>query len=503
MLIPLDIPQGIYGNGTELESAGRWSDGNLVRWRDGSLRPVGGWSIRQDDSTPTTNDVDISTNPPRGMHSWEDQSSTIYIAAGSYNELKVALASGTVYDIKPTSGFTDGIEHADFQNGYGNQFYGRGTYGTARTASGTRSEATTWSIDNFGQYLLACSSTDGKILEWQLNTSNKAAPLTNAPTNNLGVVVTEERFIFALGAGGNPRKVQWADRETSTTWSVAVTNQAGDFELATSGQIMQGLRTRGQVLILTDTDAHAARFIGSPYVYSFQRVGTSCGTISRRAAVDTPAGTFWMGPKGFFAFNGNTVAELPCDVFDRVFGEILVEQQSKVWAWDNSQHGEVWWFYQSDTQGNTGEIDKYVSYSYKDNYWSLGTLSRTAGISRGLFQFPILSGSDGVLYNHELTTSGVTGAFAESGPVQIGQGDNIVNVTSVIPDEKTQGGVSLKFKTRFYPNAAETTHGPYTTSSPTDVRFAGRQIKMRCDGTDGADFRVGIMRLDALPGGRR
>lgn len=501
-LIPLDIPHGVYKNGTELEAAGRWSDGSLVRWRDGSLRPVGGWEIRQDDSSPTNN-VDISTNAPRGMHAWESQNGTVYLAAGSYNELKAVLSSGTIYDIKPTSGFTDGIESGTISNGYGNQSYGRNTYGTARPSSGVRTEVTTWSMDNFGQFLIACSSADGKILEWQLGASSKAAALANAPINNLGTLVTEERFIFALGAGGNPRKVQWCDREASTTWAVATTNEAGDLELATSGQIMQGLRTRGQVLILTDTDAHTARYIGPPYVYSFSRVGTSCGTISRKAAVDTPAGTFWMGPKGFFAFNGNTVSELPCEVYDHVFEDLLVNQQSKVWAWDNSQHGEVWWFYQSEDQGNSGEIDKYVSYSYKDNYWSIGSLSRTAGISRGLFQFPILANGDGLLYNHELNTSGVDGAFAESGPIQIGAGDNVAHVTSVIPDEKSQGGVSLKFKTRFYPNAAETTHGPFTTANPTGVRFSGRQIKMRCDGTDGADFRVGVMRLETVPGGRR
>jgi hypothetical protein len=438
------------------------------------------------------------------MHAWESEDGTIYLAAGSYNELKTVLASGTIADIKPTAGFTDGIQHATISNGYGNQTYGRNTYGTARPSSGVRSEVTTWSMDNFGQFLVACSNADGKILIYQLGLyGSTAAQISNAPTNNLSCLVTEERFIFALGAGGNPRKVQWCDREAPTTWAVAATNEAGDIELSTSGQIMQGLKTRGQVLILTDTDAHTARYAGPPYVYSFSRVGTSCGAISRKSAVDTPAGTFWMGPRGFWLFDGNSVRALPCDVYDHIFSDLSVEQQTKVWAWDNSQHGEVWWFYQSDDQADTGEINKYVSYSYNNNYWSTGILSRTAGIARGLFQFPILSGGDGKLYNHEKPGEGVTGAFVESGPIQIGQGDNIAHVTSVIPDEQAQGGVSLKFKTRFYPNSAETEHGPYTTSNPTGVRFAGRQIKMRLDGTDGADFRVGVMRLEAVPGGRR
>ena len=102
-----------------------------------------------------------------------------------------------------------------------------------------------------------------------------------------------------LGAGGDPRKVQWCDKEANTTWTPAATNEAGDFTLQTSGQIMQGLKTRGQTTIITDTDAHSAKYIGLPYVYSFSRVGTSCGAVSRMSAVDTDMGAFWMGQKGF------------------------------------------------------------------------------------------------------------------------------------------------------------------------------------------------------------
>ena len=93
-----------------------------------------------------------------------------------------------------------------------------------------------------------------------------AEPLTNAPINNKGIVVTEERFIFALGAGGNSRKVQWCDKENNTQWTPAVNNESGDIELATSGQVMGGVRTRGVTLIITDTDAHMAQYIG-PHMF--------------------------------------------------------------------------------------------------------------------------------------------------------------------------------------------------------------------------------------------
>jgi hypothetical protein len=50
--------------------------------------------------------------------------------------------------------------------------------------------------------------------------------------------------------------------------------------------------------------------------------------------------------------------------------------------------------------------------------------------------------------------------FVESGPISIGNGDNVLKATMLIPDEKTQGDVTATFKTRFYPNDAERSHGP-------------------------------------------
>jgi hypothetical protein len=87
--------------------------------------------------------------------------------------------------------------------------------------------ATTWTLDNWGEYLLACSNADGKIYEWDLNIANDGVALTNAPVSNKAVLVTAERFVFALGAGGNARKVAWSDQEDNTTWTPASNNQAG------------------------------------------------------------------------------------------------------------------------------------------------------------------------------------------------------------------------------------------------------------------------------------
>ena len=493
-LLPLKIPAGFYRNGTDLDAAGRWREGSLVRWRDGSLRPIGGW--RENENIPS-----ITSNAPRGMHAWESNNGTRYVAAGSYNELVAAVSGGTLYDIAPTD-LTPGTEDAAVNIGYGYGTYGFGTYGTPRPDTGNLVEATTWSVDNWGEYFVACSTADGRILEWQLGASSDAAVIANAPTNNSGLIVTEERFIFALGSGGNPRKVSWCDREDNATWTPAATNEAGDIELQTSGQIQTAIRTRGQTLIITDIDAHTARYIGPPYVYGFERVGTSCGIISRTAAADVDMGVFWMGNGGFYRFDGNTVSEIPCDVHDYVFGDMNTSQTSKTWAFTNGQFGEIWWFYCSE---NSNEIDRYVALDFKEGHWLIGNLSRTAGASRGVFTYPMLLDDSGSMYDHEVGLSySSQDVFAETGPVSIGVGDNIMQVTDLIPDEKTQGQVDLTFKSRLYPNGSESTHGPYSTANPTSVRFSGRQVRMRVEATDPKTaFRVGTMRIEAKPGGKR
>jgi len=492
-LIPLQIPPGVYRNGTDFEASNRWTDANLVRWHNGSMRPVGGWSTRVSSAYAAA---------PRAMHAWSDNTAGSNLAAGTYEKLYYTNVSGTTYDITPV-GFTAGSEDASVNTAYGGNYYGTGFYGVSRPNSGVFQEATTWSLDNWGEYLVACSTDDGDLYEWQLDTGTPAAAISNAPTGCKGLVVTEERFLFALAAGGNPRKVQWCDREDNTTWTPDATNEAGDFELQTSGQIMCGLRMRGRTLIITNNDAHIATYSGPPYVYGFERVGTACGVIARKAAVAIDQGAFWMGAQGFFAFDGSVAKEIKCDVTDYIFCDINLNQISKAYAVHNSKFGEIWWFYPSQ---NSLENDRYVAYDYLEGHWEVGQIDRTAGVDNGIFSDPIWADASGNLYDHELNASLGHGAytpFAETGPISLGNGDSVMKVNNLIPDERNQGDVEVTFKTRFHPNDTERTYGPYSMANPTSVRFTGRQIRMRVESAKNVCWRAGIMRIEASPGGRR
>lgn len=438
----------------------------------------------------------------RGSHAWSTLTGAPYFAAGSYNRLAAIDGNSVIYDITPTSGFSSGIAAATENLGYGGKNYGADTYGTPRTQNYSLSPATNWSLDNWGEDLVACSDYDGHILLWDVSSpSTPASIVSGAPVSNDSIVVTAERFLFALGAAGNNRKVQWCDREDLTTWTPAVTNEAGDIDLQTSGAIVAGARVRGRTLILTTVDAWVATYQGPPTVYGFQKIGNSCGLVGRNMLASVGPTAFWMGERNFFVYDGSTARVLPCEVHDKVFTEMNKDRISHGFCVSNQKFNEVWWFYPGSA---ATENTRYVAYDYHENHWLVGELNRTTGSDLGAFSDPLWIDDSGTIHRHE-TGYGHNGnaVFLESGPINIADGDNVVRITEMIPEEETQGDVSMTFKTRFYPNGAESSHGPYNPANPTSVRMTGRQFRVRVDGDDETDWRLGDIRLRMSNGGRR
>lgn len=491
-LIPLQLPPGVYKNGTDQQAAGRWIDASLVRWSEGVMKPVAGW----DEFTESSIGV-----PVRGSIGWRDNDGALRIVGGTYNGLHYIGQQGSIVDITPT-GLSAGRIDAGANIGFGGGLFGVGSFGTPRTPTDILLPPTVWSMDTFGDLLLAVSPDDGRLVTWDNIPTNLATFVAGAPEDLRGVVVTEERFAMLLGADGDPRKVAWGDQESISVWNPAATNQAGEFVIQTSGSIMTGTRVRGQTLILTDVDAHTATYVGPPFVYGFERVGTNCGIIAPDAGASMEGGFIWMGRNGFYSFNGGAVERLPCDVADYIFGDINLTQKGKITAVCLAPQNEIWFFYP-----NGNENDRYVVYNYREQHWTVGDLGRTSGLECGVFERPLWFDSTGKLWRHEVGTAypGAALPFAESGPFQLGAGDQVMSATSLIPDERTQGDVQVIFKTRFHPNDVERSYGPYLPANPTDVRFTGREVRMRVEGRAArpAIWRWGIPRVDAVAGGRR
>jgi hypothetical protein len=495
MLVKLEIPPGVYRNATEYSAAGRWYDTNLIRWIDGLMMPIGGW--QKFSLTPVTGTC-------RGLFSWRDNANFRWLAIGTSDKLYVH-DEGSLFDITPV-GFVAGQSASIPGLGYGTLDYGEQEYGTQRSGtSGITLEAATWSFDSWGENLVGCSTSDGKVYEWSGTTSSPAAVIANAPIDNRFVYVSEQRHLVVLGAGGDPRKIQWSDAEDNTDWTPTSSNQAGDFVLNTNGHLRCGVKTRGETLILTSTDAHVKRFIGSPLVFSFDRVGTQCGVAGPNAAAAVNGTVVWLGTDAKpYVYNG-VVQNIPCDIEDWLEAQFNRVKQTEVYCGTLAEQSEVWWYFPA----NDGDT-KYAVWNYKQNIWYIGELDRTAWLDRGVWGHPVAVSSDGYLYLQENgnTDSGVTRAasiYAKAGYMEIGSGDNIMDVLQILPDEQTSGNVNVTIKTRFVPNGTEYTYGPYTVRADgyTDTRAAGRQASITIQAVDDADWRVGTYRADVRASGAR
>jgi len=291
------------------------------------------------------------------------------------------------------------------------------------------------------------------------------------------------------------------------------------------GRLMSGRRTDRETLLWTDSDLWSAVYVGGNLVYSFQRRGDSCGLIGPNAVCIAEGMAFWMADGQFFSYTG-TVRPIPCEVSDYVFGDLNKVQKAKICAVPNVQFGEVTWYYPSVTQSGS-ENDRYVTLNYRYGFWTTGLLNRACGVGASVFANPQLWDTSGKLYSHEIGMDheGVA-PFLESGPLELGSGDRVLRIQSLIPDEKTLGPVQAFFYSSFQPMSTETLSAAYTLAPRTDVRESGRQFRLRLQSVvmptgfyngvyafDGSipfgsqsadeDFRVGTFRLGYVAGGFR
>ena len=259
--------------------------------------------------------------------------------------------------------------------------------------------------------------------------------------------------------------LRFSSQEDTSTWSPAATNTAGSFRIQDGSKIITTLRSRGSILIWTDTSLHTLQFIGPPFIFGLSQVASNCGAVSPYAAVDVNGTTFWMSQQSFYMFDG-AVRKIPCPVQDYVFDDFSITQQPLVYAGLNSDFNEITWFYASE---DSDFIDRNVTYNYVEGTWYTNSLDRTTWLDYGVYQVPyatqysptvtgdtptVLGATDGssIIYQHEEGVDNDTEAmecFLQSGDFDIEDGQNILSVSRFIPDFKDQEGsaeVLLSFK---------------------------------------------------------
>lgn len=411
--------------------------------------------------------------------------------------------------------------------GYGTGGYGEGGYGTGVTGgaqTGDPLEATDYSLDNWGEILLA-NPRGGGIYQWQPNSGfQNLGLISQAPIFNNGIFVAmPAQILVAWGStasvGGtqqDPLIVRWCDQEDYTIWTPQSSNQAGSFRIPTGSEIMGGLQGPQQALIWTDIEAWAMVYQGAPYVFGFNKLSSGCGLIGPHAAAVMRGNVFWMNPGNFFMLGGNGVQVIPCSVWDVVFQDLDTANQRKCIAAPNSTFDEISFFYPS-VSGETGECDKYVKYNLAEQTWDYGSMSRSAWIDQSVLGQPIGCNSSGIIYQHETSPDAdgqAMNSWFETGYFTMSDAQDMIFVDWMFPDFKWGefGGsddatILCTITAVDYPNATERVFGPFTLTNAKrfiNLRLRGRQIKLKFESNDlGSFWRLGLTRVRAARDGRR
>jgi len=393
------------------------------------------------------------------------------------------------------------------------------TYNSPAASSGITFEPANWQLDTFGEILLANKRGMGLYQWFPTSGGNvRAVAVTNAPVSiNSFVVSPNDRHVVAFGCSnvaGNkePLLVRWADQNDYTNWTPSISSTSGENTLTGGTRIMQGIRTRNQIAVLTDHVLYGMRFTGPPFIFSFTELGTGCGVVSQHGGVDMDGVPVWMGHDNFFIFDGR-VRRLDCTVRRYVYSDINREQIQKVYTGVNSEFKEVIWLYPSS---ESTECNKYVAWSLEENYWVYGDAIWTTWDDRDVYDNIITTGTSAGttrIYDNKLpdifTGKGLKiDSFIESADFGIGDGNEMLFVDRLIPDvEINNGQLSFTVQTKEFPNAPLKTKGPFTINQNTQtVRFRGRgrqaRIKLENNAT-GTEWRYGDLRLDIQEDGLR
>tara|TARA_R100001460_G_scaffold42647_1_gene78813 strand:+ start:1007 stop:2959 length:1953 start_codon:yes stop_codon:yes gene_type:complete len=455
--------------------------------------------------------------------------------------------------------------------GWGMDPYGNGNWGEAAAASDVTLEPGLWSLSNFGEVLVA-TILNGKTFTWnsaigarlttRASTTTSGFETTNNPTKTRVTLISPTtRHLIHLGTEttiGNSQTqddmfIRFSDQEAINTYAPSATNTAGTQRLQDGTKIVGALKAKEVILIWTDNALYTMKFIGSPFTFGFEQVGTNCGLIGQNAVVEIDGAAFWLSPKGFFMFDG-TVKSLSCTVEDSVFDNFDTTKGQQVSAGLNNLYTEITWSYPSATSDFN---NKYVIFNFGESagipggVWYTGTEARTSWMDATIYPnpyatkynstatgtFPAIVGETGLgqttYFEHEVGTDQVNPngttttipSFIQSFDFDLEQrqrdaqgkasgpkvaGEAFLAVRRFVPDFKTLlGNAKVTIGVKRYPQQSTTTsvYSPFTITSSTtkkDTRARGRfcSFKIENDATS-ESWRFGTFRVDIQPDGRR
>jgi hypothetical protein len=439
-------------------------------------------------------------------------------------------------------------------------------WGTPAANTDSVTDPGLWSLDNLGSTLIALIH-NGECFKWDADatnaTSTRAVIIPGAPTASRDMLVsTPDRHLVFFGTettiGDKTTQddmfIRFSSQENIEDYLPTAINSAGTQRLAAGSRIMGAKLGRNAIYIWSDTSLFTMRFVGTPFTFAYEQVGTNCGLIGQNAAVEVDGAAYWMSDNGFFRFAGK-LESMDCLVEDYVYDDLNTTSNQLVYCGINNLFGEITWFYPTST---SNVVNRAVTYSYLDStakrpIWFTNASSlfpRSTWQDSAVFGLPhatkynagdddsfdVEGNTEGVsiYFEHETgvnqqeagTTAVAIPANITSGDYDItqkivrgaatnmadlrGDGESIMRISRIVPDFITQqNNVFAQLEVRDYPNdtAASSPLGPFTLTPNTtkvDTRARGRAIALTISNTAvDTSWKLGTFRLDIQAGGRR
>jgi hypothetical protein len=437
-------------------------------------------------------------------------------------------------------------------------------WGEASTSTDSVADPGQWSLDNLGQTLVALI-VNGPCFEWDSNATNatatRATIIAGAPTASRDMLVsTPDRHLVFFGTettiGDTTTQddmfIRFSSQENINDYAPTAINSAGTQRLAAGSRIIGAKLGRNAIYIWTDTSLFTMRFVGQPFTFAYEQVGSNCGLIGKNGAVEVDGTAYWMSDNGFFRYTGR-LESMDCLVEDYVFDDLNTTSNELIYAGINNLFGEITWFY---CTSGSNIVDRAVTYSYLDStskrpIWFTNANAlypRTTWEDSAVFGLPhatqydsdtdtcsTVGNTDGttIYYEHETGINYIKGGTSYAVPANItsgdyditqkvvkgaatnmadlrGDGESIMRVSRIIPDFISQtGNAIVQLDVRDFPNdaAASSPLGPFTITSSTtkvDTRARARAIALTISNTAlDTSWKLGTFRLDIQSGGRR
>jgi hypothetical protein len=494
-----------------------------------------------------------------------------YISSSQYSFVATSVATGNAGPTG-TADFayqiTTGLATYTVATGWGAGGWGGSNtsgastgWGEASSTGGVGQQLRLWSQSNYGEDLIF-NPRGGALYYWAVNanpnifdrgvimeagtTVNGAVMDSTAPSvANFVMVSDASRFVIAFGTNDpsgalfstaqDPLLVRWSQQEEYYTWTPTATNQAGDYRLSSGSEIITAQQTRQEILVWTDAALYSMQYLGPPYVWGFQIMGSNISIAGPNVVSTANNVTYWMGTDKFYMYSGR-VETLPCTLRQYVYDDINMQQSYQFFSGTNEGYNEIWWFYCS---ANSLVVDKYVVFNHLERTWYYGTMQRTAWLDSPLREEPLAayitsSGNAGALLYHETGNDDGTTAppnpivsYCQSSDFDIGDGHNFGLVSRIIPDVTFDGSDVAAPTVTFGVRPRQNPGANYSTADTPDVvsgnnytnqryynvqqftqyvyvRIRGRQMAFRVGSNElGVAWQLGTPRLDVRPDGRR